>query len=220
MNLNICLDFLNDLKKNNNREWFQQNKPSYESAREVFLHFVEILVSEIQNIDPEIGAVIPSKTLYRIYRDVRFSKDKSPYKTNFGAHIVKDGKKSGNAGYYFHLEPGGTFIAGGVYQPMPDSLKMVRTEIFENPDEFRAIIESPQFRKNFNELWGDKLKTAPKGFPKDFPDIDLLKYKSYIVAKNLSDTSLSGNKLITELKEILQSLYPLNRFLNYILSGE
>jgi len=111
------LSFISDLKKNNNKEWFHANRKQYDEARGEFIAFVEMMVSEIGMFDPDLGPISPKSTLFRINRDIRFTKDKSPYKTNFGAFIIKGGKKSGNAGYYFHLEPDGTFAGGGIYHP-------------------------------------------------------------------------------------------------------
>jgi uncharacterized protein (TIGR02453 family) len=207
-------DFLNSLKKNNNREWFQANKKKYDAARGEFLDLVTVVLKEIHVFDPEIGSISPKDAIFRIYRDVRFSNDKSPYKTHMGAYFVKGGKQSGNAGYYFHLDPGGSFAAGGIWQPMPDKLKAVRMEIFENPDEFRSIIQDNFFVETFGVIEGEKLKVPPKGFPKEFPEIEWLKYKSYTVFRNIPDETILGNYLFEEIVRAFRLMKPFNQFIN------
>ncbi len=211
------LSFLQKLKRNNNKEWFHANRASYDEARAEFLAFVEMLVSEIGMFDPDLGPIDPRKTLFRINRDIRFSRDKSPYKTNFGSFIIKGGKKTGNAGYYFHLDPEGTFIGGGVYHPEAEILKKVRHEIYGNPEEFREIITEKSFRKKFGDMYDDQLKTAPKGYPKDFEHIDLLKYKSYIVSRQLDDKLVYGVQLLKETLASYRLMNPMIRFINYAL---
>lgn len=211
------LEFLKGLEKNNNREWFQANRKKYEAARTEILAFVELLAAGIGKFDPELGPVDPKRALFRINRDIRFSLDKSPYKTNFGAFLARGGKKSGFAGYYFHIEPGGCFIAGGIYHPEPEILKKVRQEIFENPEEFQEIISGKTFREYFGELYDDRLKTPPRGFPRDFAQIDLLRYKSYIVSRDLPESLLEGEGLLKETLRGMRLAYPLVRFINYAL---
>lgn len=211
------LSFIRELKKNNNTEWFHANRAGYDEARGEFLAFVESLVSEIGLFDTDLGPLDPRKTLFRINRDIRFSRDKSPYKTNFGAFIIKGGKKTGNAGYYFHLDPEGTFVGGGVYHPETEILKKVRSEIYGNPEEFRDIIMGKSFRNYFGDLYDDRLKTAPKGYPKDFEFIDLLKYKSYIVSRPFDENLVTGNGLLRETIRAFQLMHPMIRFINYAL---
>ena len=208
-------EFFIQLKENNNRDWFQKNKKLYENARKDFEHFVTHLIDEVLKFDSNIGMMEAKNTIYRIYRDVRFSKDKSPYKTNMGSHIVKGGKKSGNAGYYFHFEPGGSFVGGGVWQPMPDKLKVVRNEVYQNIEEFLAIIEEKSFADYFGELQGDKLVNPPKGFPLDFEYIDLLKFKSYTVWKPIPDKIVNSEKLLSEVAGGFKLMKPLIDFINY-----
>ncbi len=211
------LSFLKELKKNNNKEWFHANRESYDETRAEFTGFIEKLVSGIGTFDPDLGPINPKSTLFRINRDIRFSKDKSPYKTNFGSYIIKGGKKTGNAGYYFHLEPGGTFLAGGIYHPEADILKKVRREIYENPEEFREIILKRDFYAYFGGLYEDRLKTAPRGFPKDFEHMDLLQYKSYIVSRSIDERLVTGGGLLEETLMAFRLLHPLIRFINYAL---
>jgi uncharacterized protein (TIGR02453 family) len=213
------LSFIGDLKNNNHKEWFHANRPRYEKARNEFLAFVEALVNGIQTFDPSIGPIEPKNTVFRINRDIRFSNDKSPYKTNFGTFIVPGGKKSGNAGYYFHLEPGNSFAGGGVYHPMPDVLKKIRNEVYENAEEFQGIIKDEAFYDYFGELYDDRLKTPPKGYPKDFEHIELLKYKSYTVWRNFDDSMVTGAGLLEETLKAFKLMYPLNKFINYSIGS-
>ena len=208
------LTFLSSLGKNNNREWFEKNKKIYLSAKKSFDDFVLILIQTARTIDPEIGYLDPKNCTFRIYRDIRFSKEKTPYKTNFGAYISKGGKNSDWAGYYFHLEPSESFIAGGKYQPQGPVLKAIRDAIFYEPETFRAIIEKPSFKKHFPGLMGEILKTAPQGYPKDHPDIDLLKYKAYAVYQPLGSQLLKSPDLLDEITSAWKELKILNDFLN------
>ncbi len=208
------LTFLSSLEKNNNREWFEKNKNQYLSAKNSFDDFVMTLIQIAKSIDPEIGSLEPKNCTFRIYRDVRFSKEKTPFKTNFGAYISKGGKNSEWAGYYFHLDPSESFIAGGKYQPQGPTLKAIREAIFYEPENFRAILEKPSFKKHFSGIMGETLKTAPQGYPKDHPDIDLLKYKGYAVFQPLNKTLLQSNNLTDEITTAWKELKVLNDFLN------
>ena len=192
----------------------------YGICRKEFHSFVENIANEIGLMDPDLGQVDVRSSVFRINRDIRFSKDKSPYKTNFGAFIVKGGKKSGNAGYYFHLEPGNSFAGGGIYHPLPEALKTIRNEIYENAEEFIGIIRNKEFYDYFGDLWdGNMLKTPPKGFPKDFEYIDLLRYKSYTVWRNIDDKLLLGDRLAEETLQTFRLMIPLNRFINFSLGS-
>lgn len=209
------LVFLSDLKENNYKEWFHENKPRYQKLKKEFEQFVAHTIADIAQFDKSVQNLEPKHCTFRINRDIRFSKDKSPYKTNFGAYIVPGGKKSGNAGYYIHIEPGNCFLAGGIYAPPADRLKAVRTEIYENIEEFKKIISDGTFTKHYPNLYNEgMLKTAPKGFPKDFEDIDLLKYKHYIASKNVDDSIVVSDKFIGEVRNTFEAAYPLNKFIN------
>lgn len=215
----LIFDFLKTLKKNNNREWFQQNKSQFEAARNKFETLVNLLIGEVSKIDKNITSLNSKDCTFRIYRDVRFAKDKSPYKTNFGAFIAKGGKNSGNAGYYIHIEPGSCFLGGGIYMPPANILKAVRTEILENTEDFKAIIHNKLFIEEFGNITDDNpLKSPPRGFPADFPDIDLLKYRNYTVIKYLSDKFLLSDTLIEEIINTFRLMFPLNSFINRIIS--
>ncbi len=211
------LDFLVALKENNNRQWFQANKSWYEEVKKDFTNFIDLLALEIRKFDPDIGQVNSHEAMFRIYRDVRFSKDKSPYKNNLGAHIVPGGKKSGLAGYYFHIEPGDIFLAGGLYMPSPDNLKKVRREIFENIEEFLSIIENQEFSDYYRSIWGEKLVNPPAGYPKDFKYVDFLKYKNYTVIRQIPEQMLFKSSLLEEVSDGFRIIYPFNRFLNHAI---
>ena len=209
------LDFLRKLKQNNNKEWFHANKPAYQSVRQEFEQHVALLIAGLSRFDEGVKNLEPRDCMFRINRDIRFSKDKSPYKTNFGAYIAPGGRKGGYAGYYFHLEPDASFIAGGVYMPPSASLKAIRNEIYHHTDEFLELLNDPEFKKHFGALDNiEKLKTAPQGFPKDFEHIGLLNHKHYTASKPLSDEDLAGETLIDDVLEAYEALYPLNYFLN------
>lgn len=212
--------FLKDLEQNNNREWFNDNRESYQATRNQFLHLTDILINEIKTFDSGIGYQDSKKCMFRIFRDVRFSNDKRPYKTNYGSFIAKDGRKGGNPGYYLHIEPGNSFIGGGIYVPPSDKLKKIRTEIFNNADEFIDILEEPEFKSNFNLFDGDKLKIAPKGFPKDWEHIDLLRYKSYSPFKPIADEELFSGQFIENIIEDFRKIYQFNRFLHSALNSD
>ncbi len=213
MALSTIFNFLQQLSKNNNRDWFHKHKPEFIKAKESFEIITEILIKEIGKFDKGISTLQAKNCIFRIYRDVRFSKDKSPYKTNFGAFLVPDGKKSGKAGYYLHLEPGGSFLAGGVYMPASDQLKKIRNYIFEHTDELKQIISKPTFKKDFGEISGDTLKKSPRGYPADFPDMDLLKFKSYIVIKEYKKSAAIEPDFLNEAFVIYHNM---NSFVAYI----
>jgi uncharacterized protein (TIGR02453 family) len=214
MNFKSIFKFLIDLKLNNNKTWFKENYERYQNAKMEFEEFVDMLIPKVKQFDNEIDVISSKECVFRIYRDVRFSKSKEPYKTNFGAFIAKGGRKSPYAGYYVHIEPDKSFIGGGIYMPPPDILKLLRTEIFKNAEKFKNIINDAIFKKYFNEIYGDKLKSAPKGFPNDFSDIDLLKYKDYTVIHNTKNSFWTSEKLLNNVIDIFKIQYPFNRFLN------
>ena len=217
MNENV-LKFLTDLKDNNNREWFQANDSIYRLALKEFESFINALIPAIREFDPLVGTVSAKDCLFRIYRDVRFSKDKSPYKTNFGAYIARGGRKSMMAGYYVHAEPGGSFLAGGLYMPPADILKKVREEIYYNAEEYKKILHHEEFIKYFPQMDDpQKLVKAPKGFPAEWPDIDLLKLKSYAVIHYVDDDRLINDSYLGYARDVFSNLRVLNNFFNKTL---
>jgi uncharacterized protein (TIGR02453 family) len=213
-------EFLSKLKENNNRDWFQQHKKEYENVRMGYESFVGEMIPGISLLDPSIGQPALKDCLFRIYRDVRFSNDKSPYKTHFGAFIGKGGRKTLGVGYYIHIEPGQSMVAGGVYQPQPDVLKLLRNEIYFNSEEFKGIITDPQFVKTFGALDDfDKMKLPPKDFPSDFPDIDLLKYRSYIIYRMLPDSEVLNPDFRKNILEVFKAMLPFHAFLHRAINN-
>ena len=211
------LNFLSEIKENNNREWFEKNKEWYQTSRKKVVFLTELLIHELGKLDDEIGIQDPNQCVFRIYRDVRFREDKTPYKTHFGTYIAKGGRKGINAGYYLHIEPGASFVGGGSWSPPAEALKAIRTEIFDHPEEFKKIVYAPSFKKIYREFYNDKLKTAPKGFPKDFADIELLKYKSFAFDAPIADSVVEGDQFVEKVIISMKELTPLNRFLNNAL---
>jgi len=211
---NSIINFLIDLSNNNHKEWFDNHKESYLKAKLEMEELVQKIIEEFSKYDPNIADQQAKKCVFRIYRDVRFSKNKAPYKNNMGGFIVPGGKKSGKAGYYLHLEPGNSFIAGGVYMPESANLKKVREEILYNIDDFKKIIKAKSFMKNFGAVNGEKLKRPPKGFPADFEDIELLKFKSYTVLHPVSDDLVSSPEFSDKVIEIFKQMKDFNHFIN------
>lgn len=208
------LHFLKNLSINNNREWFTENKDQYIAAQQNVLNVVENLIEKIGAFDEEIMKIDAKKSLFRIYRDVRFSKDKSPYKTNFGAGLGM-GKGNKISGYYLHIEPGKSFLAGGVYQPETSVLKEIRKEISMNAKEFQEILQQDDFRNNFRGLSVEgKLQRVPNGFEKDDPMAEFLKLKNLIVVHPISDDALMEENATNNMAKIFQSMKPLNDFLS------
>jgi uncharacterized protein (TIGR02453 family) len=215
------LKFLNALGKNNNREWFEKNKPRFIEAKTLFDGFVAAQLQELTRFDESLAGLDPRKLTFRIYRDVRFSKDKRPYKTNFGAAFSATGKGLGRPGYYLHIESGQSFVAGGLFQPMPDVLARVRQEIDYNGDSLRKIMQSKKFSTLFPEFWDeDKLKTMPKGFAKDHPYGDWLKLKSFIVTHNFKDKEVLDKKFLKATTDAFKTVKPLNDFLSDALVSD
>ncbi len=209
------LTFLRQLKKNNNKVWFDAHRDKYQAVKEEFTSTIEMLISEIAKFEPRISGLSPKDCIFRINRDIRFSNDKRPYKENFGAAITPGGKKSPLGVYYFHLEPGDeSIVAGGMYMPMPDVLKKIRQEIDYNPQPFLSIMKNKTFRNYFGELSGDQLKRTPQGYPEDHPHADLLKFKSYIVVRGFSDKEVMEKNFLKEVIKSFKAMKPLNDYLN------
>jgi uncharacterized protein (TIGR02453 family) len=213
-NLNKSFNFLVDLKLNNDRIWFNNNKGYFQEALAEFESFINEMIPLLKSFDPSIDVISAKECLFRIYKDVRFSANKDPYKTNFGAYIVKGGKKSPFAGYYIHFEPDSSFIGGGIYMPQPEVLLKLRTHVLNHSAEFKSIILSDKFKEFFGDLMDEKLKTPPKGFPKDHPDIALAFYKSYAVGHNIPNELWSDTNLKDKFAEIFKLQYNFNLFLN------
>jgi len=209
------LTFLSGLKLNNEREWFNSNRSRYEEARKNFEAFVQAVIGEIVKFDPIYKGLEAKSCIFRINRDTRFSHDKSVYKTNFGAFMVRGGKKNGDRfpGYYFHIEPGSSFAAGGAYVPPTPWLNAIREKIEENADELIRVINNKEFKKYFGALDGEKLKTAPKGYPRDHPYIELLKMKSFLAYRSISDRELTSEGCFDLVVSAFRAMKPLHDFL-------
>lgn len=211
------LTFLRDLKANNTKTWFDANRSAYEAARADFGQFVSQLIEGLNAIDPDLAeSNLQAKgCMFRINRDVRFSTNKSPYKTNFGAWFNKGGKKLETAGYYFNLEPGHSFIAGGLYMPDATVLAKARQEIDYNVDEFNQILTAPAFAKTFSGLSReDTLQRPPKGYTPDNPAIEYLKLKSFTASHALPDDALTKPSLTKQALDGFSTLQPLISYLN------
>ncbi len=208
------LSFLGELKLNNNREWFNIHRPEYDAARENYRKLVNELIAGIKQFDPTIGTLEAKDCWFRINRDIRFSPNKEPYKTNMGAYIARGGRKSTFAGYYFHLEPGASFISGGIYMAPPENMKRIRSEINAYSNEFLKIVSSKVFSSAFSNFDSESLKRVPQGFSADSPVADYLKMKHITPYRAMSDTDLTSKNLLSSSLNTFKALQPLVQFLN------
>ena len=209
-------EFLNKLKKNNDRDWFNTNKKEYLSCHENMIGFAENLLSKMNehdNIENQNG----KKCLHRIYRDTRFSKDKTPYKTNFSGGF-KRATQELRGGYYFHIQPGNCFLGGGFWSPNSEDLKRIREEIDLNADEFYSTLNSKTFKDTFGEIRGERLKTSPKGYDKDHPAIDLLQLKQFIVKKDFTDKEVLSESFADEANQVFKNMRPFFDFMSLTLT--
>jgi len=218
MKLTKSLNYLRQLAVNNNREWYHANKEIFVDAKLEFEQFVSIMIGEIRQFDKSIEHIDPKDCIFRIYKDLRFSKDKIPYKINFGAYISNGGKKSPFAGYYIHLEPEASFIGGGIYIPQSENLKLIRNGIIDNIDEYKAILNNKKFKEIFDGVYGEKLKSAPRGFAKGLPDLELIKHKHYAVIHNVNDDFWLKDNLVENVSKVFKIQKPFNDFLNKCLN--
>ncbi len=212
------ISFLKSLKKNNNREWFEKNRGKYELAKQDFELFVAAMLKELTKKNPSFGNLEVKDCVFRIYRDVRFSKNKIPYKTNMGAYFVEGGKKSDKAGFYIQVEPGNSFIAGGSWMPQAPQLKAIRQEIDYNFAEFEKIIHEKSFRKNFGELSDTRLKTTPKGYESSNPAILHLRQTSFTADMHIDDKTFMSNSFVKKCGAVYESIIPFLKFLNTAIS--
>jgi len=215
MDFNHILKFLQSLSKNNNRVWFEKNRTTYLQAKDDFDQFLEMVLEELIKFEDGLAGLNPKKLAFRIYRDVRFSKDKRPYKGNMGAGFSPGGKMIQEPGYYLHIEPGNkSLLAGGLYMPDANNLAKIRQEIDYNTERILKILNDRKFKKLFPSLGDfDKLKTAPKGYVKDHPHIELLKHKSFIVSHPFSDKEVKDKKFAKHVAATAKIIKPLNDFL-------
>lgn len=214
--LKSTLDFLKAVKNNNNRDWFIKNKSSYIQARDNFEAFVQGVLNQIIVFESILKGLEVKSCVYRFNRDIRFSNDKSPYKSHFGAFIVRGGKKNGDkfAGYYIHVEPDKSIIAGGAYMPPAPWLSAIREKIDEEPERFLKIINNKDFIKLFGKVDGEKLKKAPKGYPSDHPNIELLKLKSYLVVNEVTNELVLSDRYFDHTMSVIKTMKPLNDYLS------
>ncbi|MBL7863844.1 MAG: DUF2461 domain-containing protein [Cyclobacteriaceae bacterium] len=214
MDFEQILKFLGTLSRNNNREWFEKNKDKYLYAKDNFEEFVGKYLDELIKFNPSLAGLNYKKLPFRIYRDVRFSKDKSPYKINMGAGISPGGKMMQEPGYYVHVEPGRCFVAGGMYMPDPPNLSKIRQEIDYNGDKLQKILASKSFKKWFKGFDDfDRLKTVPKGYAKDHPRLSWLQNKSFISSHYFTDKEVKDKQFLKKLVEASKAIKPLNDFL-------
>ena len=208
--------FLRELSQNNNRDWFTENKPRYQVAYANIADFMDDLILEMKKVD-DIENESGKKSLFRIYNDVRFSKGKPPYKTHIGASLTRATRWL-RGGYYIHFEPGNTFIGCGFWQPNSDDLKLIRDELAYDAKPFRAILSNPDFKKVFSELKGDAVKTAPRGFEKEHPNIDLIRFKSFYFDHFFSDEVALSEDFIFEIMKAFLTVRPFFDYMSEILT--
>jgi uncharacterized protein (TIGR02453 family) len=211
------LKFLKNLGKNNDRSWFEANRSQYEEAKQDFENFIQIVLDKHSQKDDDLKELTAKKCTFRINRDIRFSKDKSPYKSNMGASMNRGGKKSVFAGYYFHCEPGKSFVGGGLWMPMPPEMKKVRQEIDYCYDEFKQVVTSKKFKSIYTKLYSGedvKLTKVPQGFEKENPAAEYLKLKSWLAMREISDAELLSKDLIKKTSQAFEALQPMIKFLN------
>ena len=209
------LRFIEQLSKNNDKPWFDAHRDEYTTAKADFEEFVTLLMQKLIPIEPALADQKAKDSIFRIFRDVRFSKDKTPYKGHFGVYLSKGGRKYPGAGYYLHIEPGNkSFIGGGLWMPESGLLKAVRQEIDYNFEEFKGIINNRKFKKLFSKIEGETLKTPPQGYTSDNPAIEYLKLKSFTAGHSLVDTELTEKGFATKCFDVFKTMKPFVDFLN------
>lgn len=219
MNTTLILEFLQGLAIHNNKEWMDANKETYNEARSYYIELISALLDRLKEFDPGVSSLTAKDCIFRINRDIRFSKNKAPYKSNFGASISEGGKKSATAGYYLHLQPGDeSFIGGGLYMPQTEELKKIRQEIDYNAPELLKIVSEKSFKQYFGLIQGEKLARAPKGYSPEHPNIEFLKLKSYVVLHRLSDEDVRDKNFIPNITEECKAMKPFLDFLNVAVS--
>ncbi|MCB9359955.1 MAG: DUF2461 domain-containing protein [Flavobacteriales bacterium] len=211
-------DFLKTLQQNNNRDWFNENKDLYLAQHQETIAFADALLAEMQKHD-NIETLTGKKSLKRIYRDVRFRKDKSPYKNNWGIGLTRATKLL-RGGYYLHIQPEASFIGGGFWSPEAPDLLKIRKDISANPDDLRKIINSKSFKDTFGVLNGDKLKTCPKGFDKEDPALDLLQYKQFLISKSFTDKEVMAPDFYKVANETFKAMRPFFDYMSYVLTTD
>jgi uncharacterized protein (TIGR02453 family) len=209
------LKFLKDLKKNNNKPWFDEHRKTYEQAKEDMIGLTTQLINAIAAFDAPIAHLKAKECMFRINRDVRFSKDKQPYKNNIAAYFNRNGKQGIGAGYYLHIEPGQSFAAGGIWMPDPKDLVKIRQEIDYSFEEWKKIINNASFKKTFTEgIKGESLVRPPKGYDENNPAIFYLKQKNFIVTRHFTDAELQNKTFVKGVAATFKTMKPLIDFLN------
>jgi len=220
MNFPALLAFLSDLAANNNKAWFEGNRATYQHLRGEWMDFVQEVIDGIAQFDPTVAIVSPKDALFRVNRDVRFSKDKSPYKTTFSAAICPQGRSSGLPAYYFQVnEAGALFIGGGVWMPEPAILGRIRQHIAEQPERLSAVLADPAFAATFGKIDGDRLKRPPQGYDETTPGIEFIKLKSFIASVEPVGWLDRADNLASEIVEMYQAMFPLMQWLRAALTG-
>ena len=212
------LQFLKNLKAHNTREWFNRNKGAYNSAREDFLLFVQSLLDEVSKFDESVAGLEARSTLFRIYRDIRFSRDKTPYKTHFAASLTGRGEQSKLSGYYLHVQPEASFLAGGVYMAEPRQLAAIRARISNRGKEFLHIINNRNFKEKLT-LEGKKLVRIPQGFNKEDPMGNYLRYKELVILHSMSDKEVLSDNFAKTCAAVFKAMVPFNGFMNDAARG-
>ncbi|MDR2409120.1 MAG: DUF2461 domain-containing protein [Bacteroidales bacterium] len=216
--LPVVFEFLTAIEKNNNREWFNQNKDLYGSAFNNVQDFVSAVIEGISVFDVSVGSQEAKKCIYRIYRDIRFSPDKRPYKIHFGAYIAPQGKQSNNAGYYLHIQRGMSFIGGGLWCPESALLKKIREEIYYAPEELNQILENKNFKSVFGKLMDiESLKKPPRNYPADFEYINLLKYRHFCVERGVNNSETLAPDFLKKCIQTYQLIFPLVDYMNKLI---
>lgn len=216
--LEPVLAFLADLRENNNKAWFDRNRPRYENARQAFEELVEYFITELNKVQ-DLRGVSARECIFRINRDIRFSKDKSPYKTNLGAEIAPGGRNSSTLGYYLHLAPGdASMVAGGMYMPASGQLSKFREAIVRDAAPFKRIMKASDFVRYFGFVEGDRLSTAPQGYGRDHPEIDLLRLKQVLVVHRFTDKQVVARTFRSNALKAMNAMTPFTDYLNRILA--
>ncbi|WP_297337267.1 DUF2461 domain-containing protein [Algoriphagus sp.] len=207
------LKFLSSLAENNNKEWMDTNRDWYQATRQEFLKDVEVILKRLRELEPELSAFKPKDCVFRQNRDIRFSPNKDPYKTNFGAYFSPKGKKSPGPGYYLQIQPGNSFFAGGIWMPEAENLKKIRKEIDYSGAELEKIEHSAEFKKLFSGIEGEKLKTSPRDYEADHPYIEYLRLKSFTVSHPIADKDVNSGNFINLALDGFGVMKPFNDFL-------
>lgn len=214
--MTVILQYLSGLEQNNNRDWFHANKKQYEQARRSYLELVQKVIELLQFDDPRLSGLEAKDAMFRIFRDIRFSQDKTPYKTHFGAYMARGGRKSREAGYYLHVGNNEMFLAAGVHSPRKEDLHAIRQEILYQPESFKIILNA-KLEKGYSTYEKDKLVKGPMGFPKDSPYIEYLKYKHFLLSYPLSEQELIAENAANLIAGRFRELIPFTEFLNTAL---